>query len=164
VTDESIQVPRGASVWSAGMIKLLRTHVEQERGLLEEYQHAAEETDSKALAYLVNLLIEDERRHHRLFIELARSLVSEAELSRAEPAVPRLDFRRADQAALLDVTDRLLARERDDARELKRLRQDLNTMEDTTLWGLLVDIMRRDTDKHIAILKFARKHIKHPDV
>ena len=37
-------------------------------------------------------------------------------------------------------------------------------MEDTTLWGLLVDIMRRDTDKHIAILKFARKHIKHPDV
>ena len=94
------------------MIKLLRTHVEQERGLLEEYQQAADDTDSKALAYLVNLLIEDERRHHRLFIELAKSLVSEAELSQAELAVPRLDFRRADQAALLDVTDRLLAHEK----------------------------------------------------
>ena len=57
---------------------------------------AAEATESKALAYLVKLLIEDEQRHHRLFAELAASLKSEAEMQPAEPIVPRMDFDRVD--------------------------------------------------------------------
>ena len=31
-------------------------------------------------------------------------------------------------------------------------------MKDTSLWSLLVDLMERDTQKHIAILTFARNH------
>ena len=45
-----------------------------------------------------------------------------------------------------------------DARELKRLQRELRDVKDTTLWSLLVDLMQRDTQKHIAILRFVRKH------
>jgi hypothetical protein len=106
------------------------------------------------------MLIEDELRHHRTFLELALSLKSDAELSGADPVIPRMDFDRADGAAVREATDRLLEQEKQDAAELKRLQRELRDVEDTTLWGLLVDLMRCDTDKHIAILRFAKRHTR----
>ena len=70
--------------------------MQAERRLLEEYSAIAEKTESKAFRYLVNLLIEDEIRHHRLFGELAESLQTEALLTEEEPRVPYLDFERSD--------------------------------------------------------------------
>ncbi|HXR54972.1 MAG TPA: hypothetical protein VN793_07975 [Acidimicrobiales bacterium] len=131
--------------------------MEAERGLLEEYSAVAEQSKSKAFTYLVKLLIEDEVRHHRIFTELARSLKTEAEL-RSDPIIPNMDFVRADRAAVLDATKRLLANEEQDARELKRLQRELREVKDTSLWSLLVDLMQRDTQKHIAILRFVKKH------
>jgi len=134
--------------------------VEAERGLLEEYSAVAERSSSKAFSYLVNLLIEDEIRHHRLFLELAKSLKTEAELAGGDPVVPYMDFADADRAAVLDATKELLASEEQDALELKRLQHELRDVKDTTLWGLLVDLMQRDTQKHIAILRFVKKHAR----
>jgi hypothetical protein len=140
----------------------LTSHVEAERGLLEEYKAAAEKTQSKALRYLINLLIEDEIRHHRIFTELVESLKSEeAAVREADPIIPHIDFFRSDrteQAAIIDLTEQLLQKERQDAHELKRLKRELLDVKATTLWSLLVDLMERDTQKHLAILRFARKH------
>ena len=77
-----------------------------------------------------------------------------------DPQVPYLDFNRTNQEAVLDLTETLLEKEQQDALELKRLQRELRDVKDTTLWGLLVDLMERDTQKHIAILKFVKKHIK----
>ena len=63
-------------------------------------------------------------------------------------------------AALREATDRLLENEKKDREELKALRRELRSFEDTTLWALLVELMQRDTDKHIAILGFAQRHAK----
>ena len=106
----------------------------------------------------MKLLIDDERRHHVLFEELAASLKNEAELSGQDPVVPRMDFDRVDPANVRGLTDRLVEREQQDLRELKKLQKELRDVKDTTLWSLLVDLMQRDTDKHIAILRFAREH------
>ena len=152
--------PVGASEVDAELFSMLRSHVAKERALLGEYVVAAKETNSKALAYLVDLLIHDERRHHRFFLELASSLKSEAELSAEGPAVPRVDFDHTNAAGVISVTNRLLASERDDARELKRIRAMVGDESNTTLWGLLIDIMQRDTEKHIKILQFANKQAK----
>jgi rubrerythrin len=159
--DRSLAPPIGASPWEREIFDHLTEHIVQERGLLEEYVNAAKETESEALAYLINLLVEDERRHHGLFKQLAQSLKSTAELRSDSPEVPRLDFDRENRAEVLEVTGRLLKREESDLRELKRLRKELTDVKDTTLWGLLVELMKRDTDKHIAILRFAHGHAKH---
>ena len=64
----------GPSAWARDLHAHLTSHVEIERGMLEEYRSAAEASSSKAFGYLVNLLIEDEIRHHRILTELADSL------------------------------------------------------------------------------------------
>ena len=151
----------GVSTWERDLYAHLTSHVEAERGLLEEYRSAAQTSPSKALRYLVNLLIEDEIRHHRIFKELAESLKNEPLLGGHDPNIPYLDLdQAANRDAVFDLTDQLLKKEREDAQELKRLGRELHDVKDTTLWSLLVDVMQRDTDKHIAILRFAKKHIR----
>ena len=149
----------GPSVWERDLYAHLTTHVDGERALLEEYRSAAVTSPSKALSYLVNLLIDDEIRHHRIFTQLADSLRDDALFTGKNPAIPRIDFdQETNRDAVLDLTDQLLRREQKDAQELKRLRREVRDVKDTSLWSLLVELMERDTQKHIAILRFAKKH------
>ena len=150
----------GPSAWARELHAHLTSHVEIERGMLEEYRSAAEASSSKAFEYLVNLLIEDEIRHHRIFLELADSLETISLRPGADPQVPYLDFNRTNKEAVLDLTETLLEKEQQDALELKRLQRELGDVKDTSIWGLLVDLMQRDTQKHIAILRFVKKHTK----
>ena len=90
--DDALAPPLGASQWERTLFDHLTTHIVQERELLEEYVRAAAHTESKALAYLINWLIDDERRHHDLFMQLALSLKASAELQADSPEVPRMDF------------------------------------------------------------------------
>ena len=160
MTDMKDASSAGPSAWERDLHSHLTTHVEIERGLLEKYRDAAAGSSSKALEYLVNLLIEDEIRHHRVFIQLAESLESSALRPGEEPSIPHLDFNRENQQAVLELTDELLEKEEEDVKELKRLQRELREVKDTSLWSLLVDLMERDTQKHIAILKFAKKQAK----
>lgn len=157
---DSATPPVGGSVWEVELHQMLISHVATERSLLEDYMTAADGVGSKALSYLVTLLVDDEKRHHRMFIDLAESLKSDAELSDNDPVVPRIDFNKNNAGQVLEVTNRLLANEQADAKELKRLKKSLRDVEDTTLWSLLVDLMLRDTEKHIAILTFATRTAK----
>lgn len=150
----------GPSATDRAVYAHLTNHVQLERGLLEEYHDIAANTDSEAFRYLVNLLIEDEIRHHKMFQDLADSLETLALMKPREPTVPLIDFARADKAEVLAATKRLLDHEAEDAKELRRLRRELRESKDDSLTSLLVEIMQRDTDKHMAILRFVRKHVR----
>ena len=158
MVDMTDQSSAGASVWERELFAHLTSHVEAERGMLQDYSAVAERTKSKAFGYLVHLLIEDEIRHHRLFSEFAESLKTEAGLSGGDPAVPYMDFNQVDGDAVRDGTRHLMENEERDLGELKRLQHDLRSVKDTSLWSILVDLMQRDTEKHIAILRFIRDH------
>ena len=158
MTDETEQPPVGASVWERDLWNHLTKHVGEERSLLESYSAIARETPSKAFAYLVNLLLEDEIRHHRMFSELAASLKAEAELGGKPMSVPQMDLAQAGGPAVLEATEQLIKQEEQDAKPLHELQRELRDVKDTTLWSLLVDLMERDTEKHIALLKFVKKH------
>ncbi len=147
----------GPSATDRALFGHLNSHIAAERALLEEYSDIADRTVSRAFHYLVNLLIEDEIRHHRIFSELAESVETIALMKAQEPAVPIIDFGRADREAVLEATERLLKHENEDAAGLKRLQRELRNTKDESLNGLLVDLMQRDTQKHIAILQFVRK-------
>ncbi len=147
----------GPSATDRALYAHLTNHIETERGLLEEYSDIADRTESGAFRYLVNLLIEDEIRHHRIFLELAESLETIALMKAKEPLIPLIDFVRSDRDAVLEATRRLLEHENEDARDLKRLRRELRDTKDDSLNGLLVELMQRDTQKHIAILRFVRR-------
>lgn len=145
-------------MWERELFDHLVSHVEEERSLLGEYADAAEATESKAFAYVVGILNEDERRHHDLFAALAETVRTESELTGVEPRVPRMDFARTDTAKVRDLSSRLLRREEEDAKSLRRIHRQLRVVKHTTLWDLLIELMILDTDKHIAMLKFVLEH------
>lgn len=154
--------PISASTWERELFDALMLHIDLERATLEEYQKAAEETRSKAFAYVVRLLIEDEKRHHELFKALAQTVRSEAEVVAASPVVPYMDFDRVDSDKVRELSLRMLRNEDEDAKELRLLHDKLQEVQHTTLWDLLVGLMRRDTDKHIAMLEFVLAHTPRP--
>ena len=135
-----------------GILHMLRNHGAREGAALEAYQRAFEESStSEGVRYLIRLILDDEQRHHEVFAEMANALQSFVEEMPVEPRVPGLAPRR--DAALLEVTRRLLALEKDDAKELRQLRKSLRGAPKSMLHPLLVDLMRHDTAKHIAILE-----------
>jgi hypothetical protein len=74
--------------------------------------------------------------------------------------IPSLRGFHADRIRIQRVTERLLEVERDDERELKDLAKRLKAFDNTTVWGLLIELMLDDTRKHIKILKFIRDRSK----
>ena len=132
----------------------LTSHEETERDMLVEYQQAAAESSSPAFRYLASLIVEDEIRHHRIFRELAETLRADAEMRPDEPSVPRLQWGDA-AAQVVELSSRLLAHEKADAKALRDVEKELSDLKDTTLWHLLVKVAEMDTAKHIMILEFA---------
>lgn len=150
----------GASVWEQDVYGHLDAHEDNERELLVEYRKAADDSGSAAFQYLSALIVEDEIRHHRVFRDLASALKTDAELRPEPPAVPRLDNWGPDAAHVVELTEGLLAREREDAKELHRLAHRLRGLKDDTMWQLLVRLMEMDTEKHIAVLEFVKQHAR----
>ena len=152
----------GASVWEQEIYDYVCGHVVTEGAMLNEYQRLAEEpSGSAAFRYLAGLILADERRHHQLFNDLADSIRQMAELRRDDEPIPSLHGLKADRERIMATTKQLIESERADARELKLLAKKLKDVRDTTLWGLLVELMQDDTSKHIKILQFIRDHADH---
>ena len=149
-------VPDGQT-WDEDVLRRISAHVEAERDVLAEYARAIESIDAPDIRYLIQLILDDERRHHRIFQEIARAAQAAREWRNLEPKVPALTHRRLPEAVRA-LTSRLLTIERDDERELKALRRTLKPVADTTLWALLVDVMALDTKKHERILEFIAEH------
>ncbi len=147
----------GASVWEQELYDHVSGHVSSEGAILDEYQRLAEDpAGSAAFRYLAGLILADERRHHRLFNDLAESIRQMAEMRVEDEPIPSLRGLDADRERIMAVTERLLDVERADSKELKRLAKSLHDVRETTLWGLVVELMQDDTAKHIKILQFIR--------
>lgn len=159
MTKNSMDQTDGTETWVEKLYHHVTQHVQTEQGLLENYVSAAQGTESKALNYLVNLIIEDEKRHHRMFSELAASLKHGLDWTISGPEIPAMDFYKVDSEKMKEVTESLLANEMQDSRDLEILHKMVKVSKDATLWNLIVDIMQRDTEKHIAILRFIKHHI-----
>jgi len=144
------------TVWAQRIVGRLREHMDSEREALTEYARLAEEAPDGHVRFLMRLILEDERRHHQLFAEMADSLEREIE-NRGAGRLPELR-RTGDAAEVRAQTKHLLDLERDDIRELRDLRREVTKVEDTRWWSVLIDIMEADNRKHIAILEFVRDH------
>jgi rubrerythrin len=147
----------GASDWEAELYEHLTTHEATEATMLGEYREVAQASSSKAFRYLSDLIIEDEIRHHRIFRDLAAALKNDVEIDPEDPAIPNIGNWGHDAATVLSLTEKLLANERDDAKELSRLSSDLKQLRHESLWQLLIKLMEMDTAKHIEILKFVKR-------
>lgn len=148
----------GASVDITNLVELLARHGSEEGKLLAVYEELAKSTSNKAVQYLVGLILDDERRHHRLLADVANAMawdsLNSSDVSAAPNLPPRVD------RLLLEHTRKLRRAEREDHRQLRELRRRLRPFADTTMWALIVDMMVLDTEKHMAILRFIERHAR----
>jgi hypothetical protein len=151
VHDETIRHLPGLSVLEQRVFDHLIEHISAEREVLRSYERSLESVPSRMVRYLVRMILEDERRHHALLIDLAETV---AALPLQGP-VPVIDTKPNPELAA--TTTQLLALERRDRKELGQLRKELATVASTSLWPLLIEILELDTDKHIKILEFLRR-------
>jgi len=142
------------------VVEALDQHGREEAELLERYQRFILEAKSPAARYLVQLIVDDEQRHHRILEELANTVAWGWVKGQPEEVVPAFVSVERDLRA---ETRALLRHEIRDRTQLRRLRRRLRTYGEANLWGLLVDLMRSDTEKHIDILRFILRHTsRHP--
>jgi rubrerythrin len=143
--------------WWAEVAHAFQSHVRDETYFLDQYEQLALTVDDPGTRFLLDLILEDERRHHELFERLAAAAVG-AEGVEGTPPPPRLS---ADDArSLLSVTERFLDAEREDKGTLRDLHKLLGPARDETLWQLVVDLMAHDTAKHVAILEYLRDRMR----
>ena len=141
------------------MFRHLNDHVTSEAEFISAYKElAAASSTPEAVRYLISLVLEDEERHHRLLHEIVAAIENRLASGNNPDAVPDLTHEPPDRA-LEEVTDRFLAAERADAKQLKALRKELRPFRDTSMWPLLVELMEHDTAKHIRLLTYMRDHV-----
>ena len=151
----------GTREWEQDIYQHVAAHGQLEGAILDEYKELADDEEtSPAFSYLARMILEDEVRHHRIFDELAETFRQMGADTPDRSPIPSLRGFHADRIRIQRVTERLLKVERDDERELKDLAKRLKAFDNTTVWGLLIELMLDDTRKHIKILKFIRDRSK----
>ena len=135
----------------------LENHIQAESGMEDLYETLAA-TSHPYITFLANLIGEDEARHHRLFREWMESIRAMATLdtSKGLPPIGRQPV----SAETLALVDRLIQFEKADLASVRQLRKEISDMVDTTVWGALLETLVADTQKHIGILKFIKRHVK----
>jgi len=148
----------GASADVRELVRLLARHGEEEGAILSRYQRFTEEASAPETRFLIKLIIDDERRHHGLLVEMANAIAWGLIDKSDNPVLPDMTHMDAGKTALAEETQSLIRAEKRDHLELKQLRKRLRPLRNTTLWELVVDLMLLDTEKHIRILQLVAKN------
>jgi len=140
---------RSLTVWAQELAEHLGHHMDNEREALREYRALVAHAGDPRIEQLAEQILDDEIRHHQQFEEMRLALREEVE--RRGPRRRRRRPSEAQRKELLARTDALLALERDDVRELKRLARRLRQVADTEWQSAIVRAMELDTRKHILL-------------
>lgn len=146
-----------ASPWEWDVVETLARHGVEEGAVLTRYEALANESESAAVRYLVGLILDEERRHHRVLAQLAETIAWSASPPLDGDLIPELRRGRRD-SVFRQTTKELLDAERADRKELRALLKRMKEMRNTTLWSLLLELLVDDTNKHIRILTFLRRN------
>lgn len=145
--------------WWTSITHAFRAHVRDEAAFIESYRDLVEGISDPGTKFLVETILEEERRHHELFERMADAAL--AQVPPEDPTLPRPPQLNPDEAAALrEPTERFLEAEQEDREELQRLAKELKPVRDDTLWRLLVELMEMDTRKHIRILEYLDRRIR----
>lgn len=140
------------------VLQLLERHGGAEGEALDAYERlVARPGIDEEVRYLVQMILEDEARHHRMFEEMANTLRSVLWEVPMEPRLPAAERRHDPE--LLAATERILAFERKDAKELRALRRRLRRASLPSVHLLAVEMMLHDTAKHIDMLRYVKERL-----
>jgi len=145
--------------WHARISHAFAVHARDERYVLDRYEELARVVTDPGTRFLIDLIVEDEHRHHGFFERLRSSAaVTPGQDDQIVPLPPRPDL--AQVPALLENTRRFREAEEGDVETLRQLEHELRSVDDERLWHLLVVVMQLDTEKHLRILRYLERRLE----
>jgi len=145
----------GASSGIRRLVGILEGHGAEEGAMLATYEELAEKSSDEGARYLISLILADERRHHQLLVEMANAMAWGMPSMSPDRATPSLSP--VPDRELAEMTKKLRRAEQADYRKLRRLRRQVGGFGESTMWGLLVELMMLDTKKHATMLRFLER-------
>lgn len=141
------------------LLEAVEAHIVAERESVDSYRGLATSTIDPVVALLLQLMLEDEERHHELLRRIAASLRDALRWTHSREALPPPGpFRDVQTKEAADSFQGFARHEREAAvrfRRLARTQRDLHG----GLLSLLFEAMAADSDKHHRILRFILKRV-----
>jgi rubrerythrin len=157
--------PAGQSEWPEErklppdeyLLRALESHISGERTFLAQYRDLAESTQDPIVKLIMNIVLEDEERHHTLMRQLATRLKDGLYWAHTPDALPSTTPATADADAH-EALRRFASSERSSIHELNQLAGQA----DGLYGGLpteLLEMMALDSQKHEHLLRYLSRRI-----
>jgi hypothetical protein len=150
--------PRGTSV--ERLLQAIEAHAAAEQDALAMYARIGQESGDAIIALVMQMILDDEQRHHALLGRMATSLRNALEWRHDPGALPNgSESNPPVHTELLATTRELIREEQDGARYLRELgarERAINAGLDT----LLLEMMALDSEKHAHLLRFVEDRLR----
>lgn len=147
---------------SERLIRALEAHASAEERDLADCEALAQRSHDPVAKLLMDMIVDDERRHHALLQSMVRRLQEEVDFVASPTALPvATGAEQAEIAAsdpdLAPAVRALIRDEHEGARHLRHIaRQEPHVYDG--LYALLLETIARDSEKHATILQFILRH------
>jgi hypothetical protein len=143
------------------LLDRLQAHDAAERAGMRGYEEAATVGPDPGVRYLMSLILEEEKRHDELLTAMANEVRRSLVWEQGERPLPSISATGEERKQLLSQAERFLEAERSGKRQLDTLQHAVHTFDrGQGILSLVVEMMAFDTQKHIAILDYIRKHLQ----
>lgn len=141
------------------LLAAFETHIQAETDTLLAYRKLAETTPDPLVALLMQLVLEDEERHHQLVERMSARLRDSLEWTRSPNALPSPAESGAPATAeALTAVRGFLRHEQEGTRHLRQLAKQSSDLYDG-VFELLLNVMAMDSEKHARILEFVQRRL-----
>jgi hypothetical protein len=156
-TEWSTQQRRTGTVET--LLDAVERHAAAEQDSLAQYEYLRTASGDPVVGLIMQLILEDEERHHSLLKRIEATLRDAVEWTHSEAALPATAPPRLPVSAeLVETAGALVAEERTGARYLHDLaHQDKHAS--GGLQSVLMEMMAMDSDKHARLLQFVRDRL-----
>ncbi|MCD6663281.1 MAG: hypothetical protein LT082_07760 [Comamonas sp.] len=141
-------------------INSVDSHVDAESEFLHEYSDAIRAHNSPLVRFVLELILQDEEKHHQLLEQVTRRLKADLSFRSTEPnSEPMETIGNIDIPQMIRLTEKFLREERDGIKKMQGILSQAEPFYD----GLLVMILKmlvKDSEKHILMLEFLRTKLQ----
>jgi uncharacterized protein with von Willebrand factor type A (vWA) domain len=141
------------------LMNKFESHEGQEREFLHRYKEVADKSKSQFVKFLLQLIISDEEKHHAVTHAMVSTLQGSLRWTQPADAIGSLHEGEEEKEELLKLTGDFIRLEKEGVKEYKKLIKECRDYYHG-LFGLLLDTMIQDSEKHIRILQFLQKKLK----
>lgn len=143
------------------LLTVLEAHAGAEAESLADYQRLVRSTTDPVVRLLMQMLLDDELHHHRLLERMATTVRDALHWTRSADALPSqpTSERAAADEALVSTTKARIREEHEGVRHLRELARREGHLGDG-LFGLLLEVMAMDGEKHERVLRFLQHRLE----